>query len=122
MFNTGSGGQINDSSVTRLGQRVYAYFRSPRIAGAHVDLLRWIHLGQGNRRGLSFWEEYGSFTKTGNTSDRLVVWAAKDREYRFPSGLQAGYKKVEVPYNHYFPVLEYEHTAEILAAWAGESG
>lgn len=119
MFSAGGEGAMDESSVTRLAQRVYAYLRSPRIAGAHVDLLRWIHLD--HKQTTSFWEPYGKLQQTKNAADRLVIWTEKDQEYHFPTSLQGGYKKVDVPYGHYFPVFQFEHIAEILMDWAGNS-
>ncbi|WP_434748214.1 alpha/beta fold hydrolase [Paenibacillus amylolyticus] len=119
MFSKDSGVPIKESSMDRVAQRAYGYLRSPRIAGAHVDLLRWIHLS--HEQGISFWERYGSFQQAKDAADPLIVWADKDREYHFPAGLKPGYKKVDVPYGHYFPVFQFEQTAEILMNWAENS-
>lgn len=119
MFSASGEDVVDKISVTRLAERVQAYLRSPRIAGAHVDLLRWIHLGHKQTR--SFWDEFGSPRQTEVDADRLVVWAEKDREYHFPASLHAGYQKVELPYGHYFPAFQVEQTAEILLGWANES-
>ncbi|MCP1136334.1 alpha/beta fold hydrolase [Paenibacillus polysaccharolyticus] len=119
MFSASGEEVVDKISFTRLAERVQAYLRSPRIAGAHVDLLRWIHLG--HKQTISFWDELGSFQQAGYNADPLVVWAEKDREYHFPASLHAGYTKVGLPYGHYFPVFQVERTAEILLGWAGES-
>ncbi|MGO4530066.1 alpha/beta fold hydrolase [Paenibacillus sp. 2TAF8] len=119
MFGTGSGLGVGDDSIDTLAQRVYASFRSPRIAGAHVDLLRWIHLG--HKQELSFWEQYGNLKQTKNTGDPLVIWAEKDRDYHYPVGLHDGYQKITLPYGHYFPVFQFEQTAVILMEWAENS-
>ncbi|MGQ8873857.1 alpha/beta fold hydrolase [Paenibacillus sp. TSA_86.1] len=119
MFSIDSSVQIKGSIVDRSAQRAYGYLRSPRIAGAHVDLLRWIHLG--HKQELSFWGQYGNLEQTNNATDLLIVWADKDREYHFPSKLKPGYKKVDVPHGHYFPVFQFEQTAEILMNWAENS-
>ncbi|WP_145414377.1 alpha/beta fold hydrolase [Paenibacillus xylanexedens] len=119
MFSAGGEEAGDKIGVTRLAERVQAYLRSPRIAGAHVDLLRWIHLG--HKQTVSFWDEFGSFKQAAYDANRLVIWAKKDQEYHFPASLHAGYTKVELPYGHYFPVFQVEQTAEILLDWAGES-
>lgn len=120
IFSASGSTSLDEGKVTRLAKRVQAYLRSPRIAGAHVDLLRWIHLGH-KQTISSFWDEFGSHRQTEVDADRLVVWAEKDREYHFPASLHAGYKKVELPYGHYFPAFQVEQTAEILHGWADES-
>ncbi|PYE44325.1 alpha/beta fold hydrolase [Paenibacillus barcinonensis] len=119
MFREGSSksGDNDESMVTGTAQRVHSYLRSPRIAGAHLDLLRWIHLGHTKETG-SFWEKYGSFQGMDDEQDQLVVWADKDKEYQFPTALHSGYKKIDVPLGHYFPVFQFEQTAEILVGWA----
>ncbi|CAI6084044.1 2-succinyl-6-hydroxy-2, 4-cyclohexadiene-1-carboxylate synthase [Paenibacillus sp. JJ-100] len=116
MFRSGNGDVIQEGGVERLAERVHGYLRSPRIAGAHVDLLRWIHLG--HRQTASFWDTYGNVQDMGHEADPLVVWAEKETDYYFPTGLHKGYKKVDVPYGHYFPVFQFEQTAEILIDWA----
>lgn len=55
MFREGSSISVdNENIVSGTAQRVHSYLRSPRIAGAHLDLLRWIHLGHTKETG-SFW-------------------------------------------------------------------
>ncbi|SDD75035.1 Nucleoside-diphosphate-sugar epimerase [Paenibacillus sp. CF095] len=115
MFSSHSG--VGDSSVMAhtMGKRIRSSLQSPRIAGAHADLLRWIHSGQRKGARSTLWAKMESQHYAKNA---LVVWANQDREYHYPQDMNSQVKRIDVPYGHYFPTFQYKETAAILAEWA----
>lgn len=115
MFSSHSG--VGDSSVMAdtMGKRIRSSLQSPRIAGAHADLLRWIHSGQRKGARSTLWAKMESQHYAKNV---LVVWANQDQEYHYPQDMNSQVKRIDVPYGHYFPTFQYKETAAILAEWA----
>lgn len=114
MFSAYSG--VGDGSVMTdtMGKRIRSSLQSPRIAGAHADLLRWIHSGQRKGARSTLWAKMESQHYAKNA---LVVWAKEDPEYHYPRDMNPKIKRIDVPYGHYFPTFQYKETAVILAEW-----
>lgn len=115
MFSIYSDGEGNGVMAQAMAQKIRSSLQSPRIAGAHADLLRWIHSGQRESITSLSWMKDRSHEHAFST---LVVWAKKDREYHYPQRMNPQIKRIDVPYGHYFPVFQYSETAEILAEWS----
>ncbi|PQP83629.1 nonribosomal peptide synthetase MxaA [Paenibacillus sp. PCH8] len=115
MFSTYSGREGNLVMEHAMARRIRSNLQSPRIAGAHADLLRWIHSGQRGSVISSSWMKNGNPRHAGDT---LVVWAKQDQEYHYPKDMDPQMKRIDVPYGHYFPVFQYRETAAILAEWS----
>lgn len=89
--------------------------QSPRIAGAHTDLLRWIHTGK--VKGVQDKLSMGTWSKADQAKSTVVVWGKEDEDYHYPEEIDPQVKCVDVPYGHYFPVFQPHDTAAILVEW-----
>ncbi|MDT9722370.1 alpha/beta fold hydrolase [Paenibacillus sp. ClWae2A] len=115
MFSEYSSGEDKRGMDHTIAKRIRSSLQSPRIAGAHADLLRWIHSGkQGSVNSLSWIKEWAD----DRAKNVLVVWAKEDPEYHYPLDMNSQVKRIDVPYGHYFPTFQYKETAAILTEWA----
>ncbi|WP_339168346.1 alpha/beta fold hydrolase [Paenibacillus sp. FSL R5-0341] len=115
MFSAYSDGEDNSVRYHTMAKRIRSSLQSPRIAGAHADLLRWIHSGQRKGARSTLWAKLESQHRAQNA---LVIWGKADREYHYPRDMNPLIKHIEVPYGHYFPTFQYKETAAILAEWS----
>ncbi|MGF9700334.1 alpha/beta fold hydrolase [Paenibacillus sp. MABNR03] len=115
MLSTSSVREEGSLTEAVLAKRIQSSLQSPRIAGAHTDLLRWIHSGKIKGTTSSWGRMWYRVDQANNT---LVVWAKEDPEYHYPEDLNPQFNRIDVPYGHYFPVFQYRKTAAILAEWS----
>ncbi|WP_081393070.1 alpha/beta fold hydrolase [Paenibacillus odorifer] len=101
--------------IRRFAEKVRSSMQSPRIAGAHTDLLRWIHTGKG--KGVQDKLSMGTWSKADQAKSTVVVWGKEDEDYHYPEEIDPQVKCVDVPYGHYFPVFQPHDTAAILVEW-----
>ncbi|MFK0525534.1 alpha/beta fold hydrolase [Paenibacillus illinoisensis] len=116
MLNSHSTQAEGSITASALAGRIRSSLQSPRIAGAHADLLRWIYSGKIKGSTSTFGRSTWNRADIDNST--LVVWAGGDTEYHYPEEMNPQCKRVDVPYGHYFPVFQYQETAAILVKWA----
>ncbi len=100
---------IDETALLAYAERVSTSLRSPRIAGASADLLRWIQ-----RPDRAVVPTYDEAIRT------LFVWGRADTGYGRPQELPTTLKCAELPYGHQFPIFHPQETARILADWQTE--
>jgi len=106
-------GTITEST---LAGKIKSSLQSPRVAGAHADLLRWIYSGKIKSDTSTSW--ISPWKRADLANSTLVVWANEDREYHYPEDMNPQFSRIDIPYGHYFPVFQYRQTAAILAKWS----
>ncbi|MEO2205751.1 alpha/beta fold hydrolase [Paenibacillus pabuli] len=106
-------GTITEST---LAGKIKSSLQSPRVAGAHADLLRWIYSGKIKSDTSTSW--ISPWKRADLANSTLVVWANEDREYHYPEDMNPQFSRIDIPYGHYFPVFQYRETAAILAKWS----
>ncbi|MCM3174637.1 alpha/beta fold hydrolase [Paenibacillus sp. MER 99-2] len=100
---------IDEKALLAYADRVSTSLRSPRIAGANADLLRWIQ--RPDRAVVPTFDE---------AARTLLVWGRTDIGYMRPQGLPTSLKCAELPYGHQFPMFHPQETARLLADWQVE--
>lgn len=100
---------IDETALLAYADRVSTSLRSPRIAGANADLLRWIQR-----------PDRAVVPTSDEAARTLLVWGRTDIGYMRPQGLPTSLKYAELPNGHQFPMFHPQETARLLADWQVE--
>ncbi|QOS76645.1 alpha/beta fold hydrolase [Paenibacillus sp. JNUCC31] len=102
---------IDPTLFDDYARRASSGLKSPRIAGANADLLRWIQSHPDHKISQTSVEAQRTF----------MIWGINDQDYTRPANIHSSVQRVEVPYGHQFPVFYAEETASLLVNWQMES-